>query len=309
MTPTTSTVRKIVASSEMIASEISSRPMMRPGRIWLIAMTAAVLAALIAWGIEEASIRYYGPQMTAKTAPRDYGTELRKRRLNEPGGAISPGAPSGTAGMSPYGADRAAKAYKEEYTTRAIAISGGAVGAMFGLALGLALGLAGRASPRSWVRPVVASVIGAAVCGSAGWLATWALVPLFYQARADNPGSTLAIASLLLIRGVPRMIAGLAGGLTLGVALGGGGPRLLRGALGGMIGAAIGVALVVVGDEFIALLASQPDIATSPILRSPLRRIIAILAVTLPSAAGAAWSILNLKTRHKDLAAEIGVVA
>ena len=288
-----------MATPDTTASDFSSQPSMQPGRIWLLAMTAAVLAALIAWGIEEASIRYYGAQMTVKRAPLDYGAELRKRRPNEPGGAVSAGAPRGTAGMSPYGADRAANAYKEEYTTRAIAISGGAVGAMFGLAFGLALGLAPGASGRSWVRAVVASGFGATLCGAAGWLATWALVPLFYKARADNPGSTLAIASLLLIRGVPRMIAGLAGGLTLGVALGGGGPRLFRGALGGMIGAAIGVALVVVGDELIALLASQPDIATSPILRSPARRVAAILAVTLPSAAGAAWSILNLKIGPK----------
>ena len=285
--------------TETTASELSFTAPMHPRRVWLIAMSAAVFAALVAWGIEEASIRYYGPQMTAKRAPGDYGLELRKRQPNEPGGPVSAGAPQSAGGMSPYGADRAARAYKEEYTARAIAVSGGAVGAMFGLALGLAVGLSGGAARPSWVRAVIASVVGATLCGAAGWFATWALVPLFYKARADNPGSTLAVASLLLIRGVPRMIAGLAGGLTLGVALGGGGPRMVRGALGGMIGAAIGVALVVIGDEVIALIADQPDIATSPILRSPARRVAAILAVTLPSAAGAAWAILNLKATKK----------
>ena len=70
---------------------------------------------------------------------------------------------------------------------------------------------------------------------------------------------------------------------------------MLLGAIGGMVGAGLGVALVVVGDELIALMASQAEIATSPILRSPIRRVTAILAVTLPSAAAAAWAILDRK--------------
>jgi hypothetical protein len=110
---------------------------------------------------------------------------------------------------------------------------------------------------------------------------------------AEEPGSVKMITALLLIRGVPRAIAGMAGGFALGVAAGGGRRRMVVGAIGGMIGAAIGVALVVVGDEFLALLSSQSEISTSPILRSPLRRVIAILAVAVPSASAAAWAILN----------------
>jgi hypothetical protein len=294
-----------VKSPETTASDDLGSSVTRSGRIWLIAMIAAVLAALVAWGVEESSLHYYGSELTASKAPRDYRTDLLVRQPREPG-AAPPGARPGAGGRSPYGPTRAARAYNEEYTARAIAISGGAVGAMFGLAFGLALGLTGGTTSRSWLRGGFAAVFGTVLCGAGGWFATWALVPLFYQARAENPGSPLVIASLLLIRGVPRMIAGLAGGLTLGVALGGG-SRLFRGALGGMIGAALGVALVVIGDEVIALIASQPDIATSPILRSPTRRITAILAVTVPSAAGAAWAILNLRTARKPEVIDAGV--
>jgi len=282
-------------------------------RLWSIALGAAIVAALAAWGVEESSLHYYGPQMTAKTAPREYRADLRGKQPGEgslggapsggPGGGVGGaprggGPPGGGRGGSPYGASRATHAYHEEFTAKAVALSGGAVGAMFGLALGLALGFAGGRSARSWIVGVVASVIGVVVCGVAGWMATQALVPIFYQARADNPGSPLVIASLLLIRGVPRMIAGLAGGLALGVAAGGGSSRMIRGALGGMIGAALGVALMVIGDEAISLFTAQQEIATSPILRSPLHRMAAILAVTIPSAVCAASAILHAPKRQ-----------
>jgi hypothetical protein len=282
---------------ELIASPNDApTSQIRPARIWSIAMGAAVMAALIAWGIEEASLKYYRPQLTAASAPRDYRPDLWVVRADEPGGGRPPGARAGGGRISQYGANRATMAMKQEFTAKAIAVSGGAVGALFGLALGLAVGLSGGVTARSSVRALAAAIFGASVCGAAGWLATWALVPLFYRAQIENPSNSLVMVSLLLIRGVPRIIAGLAGGLTLGVALGGGGSRMIRGAVGGMVGAAIGVALVVIGDEVIALLASQQEIVTSPILRSPSRRIVAILAVTLPSAAGAAWAILNMKT-------------
>ncbi len=272
----------------------------RPGRTWSIALGAALFATLAAWAIEEASLGYYGPQMTAASAPRGYRDDLRLRQANEPGGAVVRGGPNAPRGQSPYGATRARAAYIEEFTTRAVAVSGAAVGAMFGLAMGLASGLSGARSSRSWARGLAVGVLGAAACGAGGWLATWALVPTFYRARIDNPGSPLVLASLLLIRGVPRMIAGLACGLALGVATGGGSPRLARGALGGLIGAAIGVALVVIGDELADVLANHTEIASSPILRSPARRVSAILAVTLPSAACAAWAILSLKAGRAD---------
>lgn len=293
---------------------VSNPTTIRPGRVWTFAFGAAFLAALIAWGVEEASLLYYGPQMMAKSAPREYRADLRAARPDEPGaGAVQGGGggpgggarPGGGGGArpgggggprnSPYGASRATKAYQQEFTGKAVALSGGAVGAMFGLALGLALSLSGVKTLGAWVRGLISGTIAAAICGAGGYFLTRNLVPMFYQAIADNPGSPLAIASLLLIRGVPRMIAGLAGGLALGVAVGAGRKRMLLGALGGMIGAGIGVALVVVGDEVIALLSSQSEIATSPILRSPIRRITAILAVSLPSAAGAAWAILHLQ--------------
>ena len=337
------------------ASSKQALPPPRPGRIWAIAMSAAVLAALAAWAVEESSLTYYRPKMTAKASevPRDYRPDLRAKAAGEgtlgapamgggapmggapmggpppgttgPGGAAmggrgGPGAgapgggmpggaatgggapggrggPGGGRGGSPYGAARAWRAYQEEHTAKAVALSGGAVGAMFGLAIGLAIGLSGGRSRKSWIVGIVASVIGASVCGVAGWYATQALVPIFYRARADNPGSALVTASLLLIRGIPRMIAGFAGGLALGVAAGGGSNRLIRGAVGGMVGAALGVVLMVIGDEVFALLASQQEIATSPILRSPLHRVAAILAVTVPSAVFAAWTILGVKNR------------
>ncbi len=250
----------------------------RLGRLWALVLGAAVLAALVAWSVEEVSLNYYGPQITTKSAPRAYRLDLR--------------------GNSPYGPTRATRAYNQEFTAKAVAVSGGAVGAMFGLAFGLAIGLSGGPSGRSWLRGITASALGGTLGGVAGWLASRSLVPMFYQARADNPGTTLVLVSLLLIRGVPRMIAGMAGGLTLGVALGGGSARLFRGAIGGLIGAGIGVAIVVVGDELISLLVSHSQIAESPILRSPLHRVSAILAVSLPTAAFALWSILSLKLRR-----------
>lgn len=268
-----------------------------PRRVWTIALGAAVLAALVAWGVEEASLVYYGPRMTATSAPRDYRPDLRARMPGEPGGGPPgrPGARGPAGNRSIYGGSRALKAYNQEFTAKAVALSGGAVGAMFGLALGLALGLAGGRSARAWIVGGVSGVVAAALCGAAGWAATNALVPMFYLAISDNPGSPLAIASLLLIRGVPRMIAGLAGGLALSLAVGGSRRVVLRGALGGLIGAAVGVALVVIGDELIALVASDTELATTPILRSPVRRVAAILAVTIPSAAGAAWAILSAR--------------
>ncbi|MDB5350999.1 MAG: hypothetical protein JWN86_2246 [Planctomycetota bacterium] len=279
-------------------------PAIRPSRIWSIALGAAVFAALVAWGVEEASLRYYGSHMTVKSAPRGYRPDLRAPNARELAASAATAPPRGNAPArrrdSIYGASRATIAYQQEFTAKAVALSGAAVGVMFGLALGLAIALAGGPAGRSWIQGAVVAILGAAVCGVLGWLTSRSLVPMFYLARIDNPGSTLVIASLLLIRGVPRMIAGLAGGLALGVAVGGGRPRMALGALGGLIGAAIGVALVVVGDELIALLASHNEIATSPILHSPVRRVAAILAVSVPSAVGAAWSILTFKPRPDE---------
>lgn len=277
---------------------------LHPGRLWAIALGAAIVAALAAWGVEEASLHYYGPQMTAASAPADYRPDLRGQQPGEGGLGAPPPPQAGRRANSPYGASRAMRAYQEEFTAKAVALSGGAVGAMFGLAIGLALGLSGRGSTKSWVMGLVASIVGAALCGCIGWMATQALVPIFYKARADNPASTLVMVSLLLIRGIPRMVAGLAGGVALAVAAGGGRSRLVRGAVGGLVGAGLGVGLMVIGDEIVQLIVSESTIATSPILRSPARRVTAILAVTIPSAICATIAILGGKPQRKQTPAD-----
>ncbi len=252
----------------------------RPGRIWALALAAALLASIAAWIVEEASLYVYGEKMAVTAAPPDYRPDIRKS-----GGA--------------YGANMATMAYKQEYTARAVAVSGAAVGVMFGLALGAAMGLAGGSTVKSWLKGAAIGLTVAATAGTLGWLLAWNLVPLFYQARDYSPDSPRVLESLLLIRGIPRMIAGFAGGLTLGLALGGGWDRMLRGALGGFIGAALGAVLVVVGDEMFAILIANVEAGTTPILRSPGRRAAAIVAVSFPTAIGATWAILGVKPEAK----------
>ena len=251
----------------------------RRGRVWSFALAAAVLASLMAWCIEEASVRFYGEQMTTQSAPAEYRTDLRK---------------SGA-----YGPNMATMAYKQEFTTRAVATSAGGVGAMCGLAMGFALGIAGGGTARGWLRAVIIGLLGAAAGGGLGWFAAWQLIPLYYKAKDISPGSADVLGTLLLIRGAPRLIAGMVGGLALGIALGGGPRRLVRGAAGGLVGALVGVVLAVVGGEMADLWFANAGEATAPILRSPLRRFASILAVALPTAAFATRCVLDVDALQK----------
>jgi hypothetical protein len=156
----------------------------------------------------------------------------------------------------------------------------GLMGAAVGLALGLAGGLARKRSRAGAAAAGVGLVLGAA----AGAGAALAAVPLADRVQAHDPGNLyLELSASLLVHGLPWAAIGAMGGLAFGVGLGGL-DRILRGLLGGLLGAAAGALLY----EVIGALALPGAKLIEPIAASWGIRLLAQFVAVISLSAGIA---------------------
>jgi hypothetical protein len=168
-------------------------------------------------------------------------------------------------------------AEKDVADGRNAAIAYGLLGAATGLALGLTAGLARRS-----VRWAVAGALTGLVLGGLlpALVAPW-VVPLYRKFYwPETPDLKLPI----MIHGAMWCAAGLAAGLAFGVGLGGR-RWLIRGALGGLIGAAIATVLIdALGAAFFSL--SRTDL---PIAESTTVRLLSRIGVAVGIALYTVW--------------------
>src|SRR5262249_27514140 len=110
--------------------------------------------------------------------------------------------------------------------------------------------------------------------------ASWVLLPVFY--RNEDPISGDLILPLLT-QGAVWTVVGAAGGLALGLGLGGHG-RPLRAALGGLLGAALGAIIY----EAVSAVGFPNDEPAQPVSKAWVTRLLVRVLVAVLAAAGAA---------------------
>ncbi|MDR3623181.1 MAG: hypothetical protein P4L85_27760 [Paludisphaera borealis] len=154
---------------------------------------------------------------------------------------------------------------------------------IFGATLGLMLGLAGGLSRRSPRAAAVSALVGAAVGALCGLAAARGSLPLYR--RLQYTVSNDLIASLAM-HGPPFALAGAAGGLALGIALGGR-SLLVRSTLGGALGALIGAVVF----EFLGALVFPTSETGQPLAASAPARLLAPLIVAAFASLGALGAV------------------
>ena len=127
------------------------------------------------------------------------------------------------------------------------------------------------------------AAVGLILGAAAGALPSFAILPWQWQNRNDDPSSTDLIMPLLIHGGLWCGL-GAAAGLAYGLGRGGLKPRpLLEGALGGLIGAAIGTVFY----ELVGAMAFPLAKTTSPFSATASTRLLARLSVAVFTALGA----------------------
>jgi len=121
-----------------------------------------------------------------------------------------------------------------------------------------------------------------------------ALLPFYFRAL-DKAQEELSrdLTLPLLIHGGIWAACGLAGGMAFAIGLGAGGSRLIKGAVGGLIGALLGAALY----EMIGATAFPHDLTTSPLATIWIPRLLARLLVATLSGLLAAV-VINTAARR-----------
>jgi hypothetical protein len=164
--------------------------------------------------------------------------------------------------------------------TRNAVLAMGLMGAAVGLALGLAGGLARQSARASAAAAFLGLVLGAAAGAGAAWVA----VPLASRVHDRDPGSlSVEMASALLVHGLPWAAIGAVGGLAFGVGLGDR-TRVVRGLLGGLLGAIAGAFLY----EVVGALAMPGARTVQSIAATWGVRLLAQILAVIPLAAGVA---------------------
>jgi hypothetical protein len=188
--------------------------------------------------------------------------------------------PSKAAASEPY-AFRKLNAEKDVADGRNAAVAYGLLGAATGLAMGLTAGLARRS-------------VGWAVCGALTGLVLGGLLPALVSPwvvplhRKLYLPQTPDLMLPIMVHGAIWCAAGLAAGFAFGVGLGGR-RRLFRGALGGLIGAAIATVLIdVLGAALFPF--SRADL---PIAETASVRLLSRVGVAGGIALCAAWVVLG----------------
>jgi hypothetical protein len=154
---------------------------------------------------------------------------------------------------------------------------------LLGAVLGMSLGIAGGVVRRSTNAAVLAGAVGLVVAGAAGAQMAWALTPI---AERNQTLASENLAFAFLIHGGIWATVGAAGGLALGLGLGGRG-NILRATIGGLVGGALGTTAY----DLIGALAF-PMAGTGGALSTAWgARLLAHLCVAIPAALGAAAAI------------------
>ncbi|CAN5794577.1 hypothetical protein BH23PLA1_BH23PLA1_12330 [soil metagenome] len=180
------------------------------GFVWLCALAAGLLAALISFGIIEAThelVKYDEKALFAQQSSlEDQAEEYRRQDL---------------------------------WISQARSMFfHGALGAALGLLLSLAGGLA-RRTPQ-WPRLITIAGLGLVVGGVIGVVASMLIVPLHLAAidSANNQNNDDMI-SPLLAQGAIWALLGIVGGVFFGLALGGSRRQVFRALEGGLLGAVV----------------------------------------------------------------------
>lgn len=222
----------------------AARPATR-ARVRSFALAAGVVAGLASWAAGEKTVHYFRPRVTHATLMGSY-------------------------------VEVPIKGEHEAAVLKNARLAFGILGASVGLALGLAGGLA-HGSVRA---AVVAGLAGLVAGGSAGFATSEVVLPIFLR-RWDQDHENLFLP--LLMHGGVWSAVGAAGGLALGLGLGGLG-RAARGLLGGLVGGALGA----VAFEVIGGFAFPLDRTVDPVSATWVTRLLARLCVGVLTAACAA---------------------
>ncbi len=215
-----------------------------PWRLLLLASLGGVLAGAISWGIGESRL---------------LEVRLKHEHFMAMGRPID-------------GTPVASRLAGEQVTSaRLHAVFGG----LFGFFMGLASGIARRSVGAALTASLLGAGLGAALGGGAAYLA----LPVYARYRHTTGGDL--VGSLLLHCGLWVGI-GAVGGLALGLGLGGG-PRMLKAAGAGILGALCGVLVF----EFLGALAFPLEETGLPTSATARTRLLARLLVALPSAVAA----------------------
>jgi hypothetical protein len=226
---------------------------------WGLILVLGLLAGLAAWLVGERTYNFARPSLAASENYRD-STALNKEM------------------------------------PRVCAINGalsfGALGGLLGLAMGLAGGLVGG-SP---VRAAIAALIGLILGVAAGALPSLVLMPWYWEHRGDDPATLDLMVPLMLHLGLWSG-AGLAAGLAYGIgSCGDRKVRIIQAALGGLIGALVGICFF----EVVAAILLPFDYTANPFAETSRARFFARVAVTLFVALG----VLNAYPRPRRRKAE-----
>jgi hypothetical protein len=153
---------------------------------------------------------------------------------------------------------------------------------VLGLALGLALGGAGGLARGSSASALKAAALGAAAGAGAGFGISQALLPLFHRLLVQIADNVLVP---MLLHGGLWGAVGAAGGLAYGWGL-----RGLRGLARPLLGGLAGALLGAIAFEVVGVFALMSSGTTQALPTTAIARLLAMLTLALPAAAGASWA-------------------
>jgi hypothetical protein len=186
-----------------LASQGAGHPRPRPPiQLWVLALTAGLIAGFASWLIGEKYGRFDPPARAGSGS------------LSRPGMSVLH-----------HREQQAAQTLEATYAFGALAA-----------VLGLALGLAGGSARRSTRAAVIAAIVGSILGGAAAGAVTRLAVPIYFWIL--NPNTNDLVVGILS-QGVISSIMGAAGGVAFGIGFG---DRrcAVRALLGGLIGAIAG---------------------------------------------------------------------
>lgn len=253
--PSTDHETDAIPPSPPHAAEAGSEAI-RPIRLWVFVVAAGFIAGLVSWLAGEASLDVVEP---------------RRRTIID-------------RGITLHVSDRRAEA-------TAISANAGLAFFLLGASLGGALGAAGRLARGSNRSVGSAASFGMGAGALAAGLASLAILPLYDAYRLGHPdeASRDLILPLLVHIGV-WSAAGVAGGPALARGLGRTDRRtILKIALGGLVGAAVGATVFELIGAF-----AMPDAETARyVSRTAASRLLARLLVCVFAASGAVLAVFD----------------